>query len=128
MGLLCIVPDIDLTPELAVVQALQGLQPALEPHHVRVTLADPPPDGLGGPPWRFELTAHVLDPEITVHEGTVERGLWRPTALATPAEIRNGIAIQTNIGWVVAAAESEDETTTDLVEAALAHVIAIEGE
>ena len=123
MALLSIVPDTDLSPDRAVAHALQDLQ---APEHIHVSPADPTPD-LDGPLWRFELTAASPDPDIAVYPGIVEHGQWRPTGQASPAEIRRGIAVQTDIGWVVAAAESEDETTTELTEQALAHVAALFG-
>ena len=113
----------------AVVQALQDLQPATEPHHIRVTSADPPPDH-DRPVWRWTLSDDappVLDPAVSVHVGTVERGRWAPTHPHGPAEIRRGLVVAVpGSGWaVVGAHQGEDDDHNDLVEQALAHVAAL---
>ena len=122
----------DLTPEQAVAQALQDLQPALTSEHVRVSPVAPPPD-LDGPVWRWVLAdgaPQVLDPEITVYPGAVEHRHWRPTAPATPAQIRSGLVVATEHGLVVVGVHQgdEDDDIPALIEQALAHVAAIEGE
>ena len=120
----------DDEPTAAVVQAFQAIRQILEPHHIQVSPAHTPP-AHDGPVWRWMLVdgaLSVLDPEITVFEGHVERGHWRPMEPATPAEIRRGIAIRTDLGWVVAAVADDDhEAATELVEQALAHVAALYG-
>ena len=123
------ITDTD-SPNQAVARALQGLQPDLEPEHVQVVSVHRPPD-LDAPLWRWVLTdvpQAVTDPDITVFPGALERGRWRSTGPATPGEIRQGIAIQVEGGWVVAAAHLDDEDDDlALAEQALIHIEVIEG-
>jgi len=123
-------PDPDLGPTQAVARALLALQPGLEPEHVRVVSVHCPP-GVGVAVWRWELAPSaptIEDPRVTVVPGLQEDGRWRPTAAPAAETLARGIALQIDIGWVVAAAQSDDETATELLEQALAHVAAIEGE
>ena len=123
MALLSVVPDPDILPEQAVAQAMQlDLMPA----HIRVHQLH----RSGAPIWRWSLVdgaPHVRDPEVTVYPGIEEQGHWRQTAPAIHPELRGGVVVATAHGWVVVATDSAEETTTELVEQALAHVAAIEG-
>ncbi len=128
MALLSFIPDPDLAPERAIVRALQELDPALAADRIE-SLCVHSPRGLGVPTWRWKLArAPLQDPEVTIFPGAVDGGQWKPTGPATPAEIRRGIAIQVEGGWVVAAAHPADEDD-DLAQAeqALAHVAAVNG-
>ncbi len=123
------ITDPDLTPEQAVVQAAQAIRQPLTPEHIRVTPVAPPP-GIGGPVWRWVLVEgapQVLDTEVTVYPGAEEHGHWRPTHHQAPAEIRGGLVVASEHGWVVVAVHQgdEDEDLTELADQALAHVAAL---
>ena len=122
------ITGIDDDPQRAVAQAPQ---PAIGVEYIIVTPVEPPP-GLDGPAWRWTLVngaPPVQDPEVTVHPGAVEQGgCWRPTTQATHAEIRAGLVLSTEHGFVVVGIyQGEDDDITELAEAALAHVAALFG-
>lgn len=119
--------DPDLDPTQALVQAFLTIQQTLTPEKAHVTPASPPDHN--GPLWRFELTAAVLDPDVTVFDGSVDGGLWRPTGAAAPAEIRGGLVVTCEHGLVVVGVHQGDEDDiNELVEQALAHIQLITGD
>ena len=121
-------------PAEAIVMAFQAIQQTLTPEHIQVTPADPPQD-IDGPLWRWTLVddapqVQIQDPEIAVFDGHVERGHWSPTTPATHPQIRSGLVVTTEHGMVVVAVHQgdEDDDINELIEAAMAHVAAIEGD
>ena len=90
-----------------IVRAFQAMNRALLPEHVRVVSVHHPQD-LDAPLWRWALQGD---------------------ATQSHPEFRRGIALDDpELGWVVAATDSEDETATELAEQALCHLACISGE